>query len=224
LRYFVAYRNTLTQLLWIQGQFKDAAKNGGIAVLNAEQVCGKDHPFYITALKQLGYIYRHLADLPAAENHLKDALAVSSRMLGENHAETWNCMSELALVYQEQGRLGEAEELQSKELAMCEKVRGRDHPETHSSMNNLIFIWLRMRRYTDAEHLQRDLITRQQRLLDTNRHYILRSRKQLATILKASGNLAEAKSIVLQLMLCISDVSCARKEGTFGYVNEKPWS
>jgi tetratricopeptide (TPR) repeat protein len=68
---------------------------------------------------------------------LRDALAISVKVLGPEHPDTAISLNNLANVLRAQGDLAEARPLSERALAISEKVLGPEHPDTAISLTNL---------------------------------------------------------------------------------------
>ena len=68
---------------------------------------------------------------------LRDALAISVKVLGPEHPDTAISLTNLANVLRAQGDLAEARPLSERALAISEKTLGPEHPDTAISLTNL---------------------------------------------------------------------------------------
>ena len=97
-----------------------------------------DEPLVEASIRAtLGWTYRMLGDLKAAEPHLARALQIREEQLGQEHPETLQTMDQLFWVYMDRGRYGEAEQLGAKALEISRRIFGDEHPTTLVNMKYL---------------------------------------------------------------------------------------
>ncbi len=101
----------------------------------------------------LGWTYRMLGELEAAEPHLERGLQIRQEQFGEEHPETLESMSRLGWIYCDQGRYEAAERLWEEKLQISRRVLGDEDPITLVSMNDLAIAYKDLGRYHDAEEL-----------------------------------------------------------------------
>ena len=101
----------------------------------------------------LGWTYRMLGELKAAELHLERTLQIYQEHLGAEHAETLESMRLLGWIYCGQGRYRKAEQLWDKKLEISRRLFGEEHPMTLRSMNDLAIAYGNLGRYDEAEQL-----------------------------------------------------------------------
>ena len=75
-----------------------------------------------------------------ASTLLRDARAISEKILGFEHSYTAIALHNLARLYQDEGDLAGAGPLFERALAIQEKVLGPEHPDTAISLNNLALL------------------------------------------------------------------------------------
>jgi tetratricopeptide (TPR) repeat protein len=75
-----------------------------------------------------------------ASTLLRDARAISEKILGLEHSYTAIALNNLARLYQDEGDLAGARPLFERALAIQEKVLGPEHPDTAISLNNLAIL------------------------------------------------------------------------------------
>ena len=97
-----------------------------------------DEPLVEASIRAtLGWTYRMLGELKAAEPHLERALKIRDEQLGPENPETLDSMVKLGWIYLDQGRFRQAERLFAKSLEITRRVLGDEHPTTLASMNSL---------------------------------------------------------------------------------------
>ncbi len=114
----------------------------------------KNQPLVEASIRRtLGWTYRMLGELKAAESHLERTLQIRRDQLGQEHPKTLESMGALGWVYCDQGRYGQAEQLWAKKLEISRRVLGDEHPITLVSMNDLGIAYMDLGRYDEAEQL-----------------------------------------------------------------------
>jgi len=113
-----------------------------------------DEPLVEASIRvTLGWTYRMLGELNAAEPHLGRALQIREEQLGPEHPETLETMGQLVWVYFDQGRFGKAERLCAKELEISRRIFGEEHLTTLIHMKFLGFAYMNLGLYDKAEQL-----------------------------------------------------------------------
>jgi len=114
----------------------------------------KNEPLVEASIRDtLGWTYRMLGEINAAEPHLERALQIRQEQLGQEHPETLSSMGRLGWLYCDQGRYGQAERLWAKKLEISRRVLGDEHPITLVAMNDLGIACMDLGRYDEAEQL-----------------------------------------------------------------------
>jgi len=112
----------------------------------------KNEPLVEAPLRHtIGWTYRELGELKAAEPHLECAVRLYREQLGEGHEDTLNSVRHLALLYWSQGRYKEAEKLLEKALLISQRVLGTEHITTLGITQGLATAYIEMGRYDEAE-------------------------------------------------------------------------
>ena len=114
----------------------------------------KNEPLVEASIRDtLGWTYRMLGELEAAEPHLERSLQIRQEQFGTEHPETLDSMARLGWIYCDQGRYKAAEQLWAKKLEISSRLLGDEHIITLRSMNDLGIAYLDLGRYKDAERL-----------------------------------------------------------------------
>jgi len=113
----------------------------------------------------LGWTYRMLGELKAAEPHLERALQLRQEHLGAAHLDTLDSVARLAWLRCDQGRNAEAAELLEKSLLTCRRVLRDEHINTLGLVNVLGCVYKDLGRYDEAEQLYLKYIPISRRVL-----------------------------------------------------------
>jgi tetratricopeptide (TPR) repeat protein len=167
---------------------------------------GDEHLGVARAIGVLGESQCALGKLDRAENSLRQALAMNSKLLGDEDAEQ-NYLQFLAEVLQLRGKLDEAESMSRQVLTMNRKLKGNEHPDVAASLNNLAVLLKTRGKLDEAETLQREALAMQRKLYGSNHPEIAISLSNLAAMLEKEGKVLEAESLcrealALQTKLC----------------------
>ncbi len=122
----------------------------------SENLDGKftNEPLVEASLRNtLGWTYRQLGEIKAAEPHLERALHIRQEHLGAEHPETFDSVGRLAWLRMDQGWYKEAAELLEKSLATCRRILGDENVRTLTLGNALGCSYNNLGRYHDAEQL-----------------------------------------------------------------------
>jgi len=158
----------------------------------------KDMPLREASIRfTLGWTYRMLGELEAAEPHLERALQIYQEQLGTEHTETLDSMGCLGWVYWGQGRLEEAKRLWAKKLEICRRVFGDRHPMTLASMNDLAIAYKGLGRYDEAEQLYLEGLENSRDVLD-EQNETHRFIGNLGQVYEKQGRYDEAKALYIQ--------------------------
>ncbi|MBM4025490.1 MAG: tetratricopeptide repeat protein [Planctomycetes bacterium] len=146
----------------------------------------------------LGWTYRMLGEIKAAEPHLERALQIRQEQLGQEHPETLNSMGRLGWVYCDQGRYGQAERLWAKKLEISRRVLGDEHPITLVSMNDLGIAYTDLGRYDEAEQLFSKGFQTSRNVLGEQHESTFRLLGNLGQVYEEQGRYDEAEALYLK--------------------------
>jgi tetratricopeptide (TPR) repeat protein len=100
------------------------------------EVLGTDHPALADSLNALGMAEQNREQLDAAESYFREALAITTRVLGARHAHTATTQQPGRPAYQRQTSAA-AEPIFREALEQKRAALGNDHPSVATSMTNL---------------------------------------------------------------------------------------
>jgi tetratricopeptide (TPR) repeat protein len=109
----------------------------------------------LSALANLGLLYRDQGKLAEAEQMFLRALAGKEKALGPDHPSTLDTVDNLGLLYRDQGKLAEAEQIYRRALAGREKALGLDHTSTLDTVNDLGTLYRAQGKLIEAEQMYR---------------------------------------------------------------------
>ncbi len=169
----------------------------------SENLNGKfeDEPLVEASIRDtIGWTYRMLGELKAAEPHLERALQIRKKYLGAEHLDTLDSVGHLAWLLCGQGRNTEAAELLEKAMSTSSRVLGDEHVRTLSFANTLGCVYYDLGRYDDAEKLYLKGIPTTRRVLGEKNDLSLFMVGNLAQTYAAQGRYDEAERELLEML------------------------
>jgi len=161
----------------------------------------KNEPMVEASIRDtLGWTYRMLGEIRAAEPHLERSLQMRQEQLGQEHPETLNSMGRLGWVYCDQGRYGEAEQLWAKKLGISRHVLGDEHTITLGSMNDLAIAYIDLGRYDEAEQLFSKALQTAHKVLGEQHQTTLFIMGNLGSVYNNQGRYDEAEQQYLKML------------------------
>jgi len=148
----------------------------------------------------LGWTYRQLGELKAAEPHLERALQLRHEQLGAEHPETLESVEHLAWLRWSQRRYTEAVELCEENLASCRRIFGDENVITLSLTNPLAVAYIGLGRYDEAEQLYLKGVPTALRVLGEKNDLSLFMVGNLGQVYEAQGRYEEAERQYLELL------------------------
>lgn len=173
----------------------------------ADQAFGPDSEEKAHVLRQLGDMERDGDDLADAEIHLRQALAIVSRLPGGGSVrravgttgpdEAAHVNNNLALLLQATGKWPEAEADFRRAIAIAARFPDAA-AEVFTMKSNLASLMISEHRYRDAESMIRDVLTGRRRMLGENHPFVGTSLRMLASVRRAEGHFHEAVALCRQ--------------------------
>jgi tetratricopeptide (TPR) repeat protein len=161
----------------------------------------KNEPLVEASIREtLGWTYRMLGEIKAAEPHLERALRIREEQLGQKHPETLNSMGRLGWIYCDQGRYVEAERLWSKKLEISRRVLGDEHPITLTSMNDLGIAYMDLGRYDEARQLLSKVLPISRHVLGEQHQTTVFIMGNLGSVYSNQGRYNEAEQQYLEML------------------------
>jgi tetratricopeptide (TPR) repeat protein len=128
---------TIALLLDKRGRPKDAEARYLQAVELGRRELGAEALTTMSAIQQLGELYKELGRYPEARKALAQVVAEREKVGGKDHPDVADALSDLANVYRSEGSLVEAKAMYDRALAIRLAALGPDHPNVATSYNNL---------------------------------------------------------------------------------------
>ncbi|MEW6252401.1 MAG: serine/threonine-protein kinase [Planctomycetota bacterium] len=160
----------------------------------------RDRPVVEAAVRDtIGLTYYHLGLDPAAEPHLRRALALREATLGPDHDDTATSLNNLALLVERRGQYAEARALYQRALTIRQKLRG-DHPDTALILNNLGLLLHELGDHAAAVDLLRQALRIEQQARGPDDMEVATDTANLAYLLSDLGHYAEAEALYTQAL------------------------
>jgi class 3 adenylate cyclase/tetratricopeptide (TPR) repeat protein len=152
----------------------------------------REHPDVAIQLNNLAYLYRAAGRFAEAEPLLKEALAITAKVLGREHPDIAISLNSLARLYRATGRHADAEAALKEAIAISENMVGREHPAVAIRLYNLARLYQDMGRHADAERVVKEVIAISEKTIGRGNQGTARSRWVYANVLLAQGRNEEA--------------------------------
>ncbi|MCA9243351.1 MAG: serine/threonine protein kinase [Phycisphaerales bacterium] len=154
------YANALANL----GRIDEAVAHYRLALAaHRRKATGADDYDLATTMSSLGCQLGSVGECEEAEQLLREALEMHTRLLGEDHSRVGVDLNNLATLYSKVGRYEESLQLVEKSYRIrCDAV-GKDHPDIVVMLNNLAASNFRCGHLRRAEELVRECIDLQRR-------------------------------------------------------------
>ncbi len=161
----------------------------------------KNEPLVEASIRDtLGWTYRMLGELKAAEPHLELAFQIRQEHLGVAHPDTLSSVDHLAWLRSGQGRNKEAAELLEEAMSACRRSLGDDNVIMLGLANALGCAYLDTGRYGDAEQLYRKGIPAALRVLGEKNEVSLFMVGNLGQTYERQGRYDEAEHQFLEML------------------------
>lgn len=163
----------------------------------ADQAFGPDSREKAHVLRQLGDMERDGDDLANAEIHLRQALAIVTKLPAGGGPEAAHVNNNLALLLQARGKWPEAEADFRRAVAISARFPD-SAAEALTMKSNLASLMMSEHRYREAETNIRDALAGRRRILGENHPFVGTSLRQLSSALRAEGHYHEADTLCRQ--------------------------
>jgi len=193
--------NELARLYVIQNRYKEAEAlfTEGIA-LGDRELPGKDHPFTLRHVNDLGVLRARQHQYGEAESLLQRALEGRKRKLGKDHPYTLATIKDLGLLRREQRHYEDAEKLLTEALEGIQLKLGPDHPATLETLNGLGILRREQQHYAQAEDLLRQALDGRKAKLGDDHPATLESKHELAILYKEQRLYDKAEPLFLEAL------------------------
>jgi CHAT domain-containing protein/Tfp pilus assembly protein PilF len=187
--------NAQAELLYRQGQYKEAIPVAEHALALAETTLGPDHEETASSLNNLAGLYEATGAYAKAEPLYQRALAIRESALGPEHSDTFTTLNNLAELYSTTGVYAKAEPLYQRAAAFAEKELGPEAAGTGKMLNNLAVLYENIGAYAKAEPLLQRALAITEKALGPDHPDTARSRNNLAFLYNATGAYAKAEPL-----------------------------
>jgi tetratricopeptide (TPR) repeat protein len=146
----------------------------------------------------IGGAYESLGEFQPAEEHLRKAVALDTKLYGPNHRKTLRASNHLAAAVAGAGRHVEAERMLRQNLSTATRYLGGDDRDTLIAAEQLGALLQTVGRPSEAEPLLRETLNRRRRALPPDDPDTLRSVYQLCSLLVTRRQFDEAEELAAE--------------------------
>ncbi len=157
---------------------------------------GEDSFEHISALNDLGHLYKLRDAFDDSEPMLRQASQRAARVLGGDHRLTIDCNINLSSVLHRQEKYAAAEEVLIATTASAERTLGPKHRTTHVSINNLASAMREQGNLTSAVVMRRRFLALSLETFGPDNSATLMAKNNLATDLLDMGDAATAELLL----------------------------
>lgn len=156
-----------------------------LRAIELHQRHGADHPYYATAMNNLGIIRTRQRRFEEGLALFEASLEMRRRVYGESHSEIANSLSNIASLHLFAGRASDAEPLTAQALAMTQRI----HPSGHWYVAVLQYLrgqcLVRLGRFEEAERLECEALACLQAAFGDSHHRTRRAMRELIDLYTA---------------------------------------
>jgi tetratricopeptide (TPR) repeat protein len=196
---------TLYNLGWCyyeQGKYAqaEACHQRALEIRRSMDIPAGENPFLGRSLAGLAEVYRALGRYKLAEDRCKEAIAVSTKILGENHAHTANNLNILGTLYTDMHKYHEARAILTKALHIHEQKLEPLDPHLAQSQYNLGLLEMAEGNYQHAETFLKKALKIRRKVFSRSHPQIARSLNSLAVLYTWQGHYSEAEKLYQQVL------------------------
>jgi tetratricopeptide (TPR) repeat protein len=184
----------IADLLFDQGQYKDAEAIMRTVVQTRARLAGPEDPATLKSRNRLTYALWKEGKVAEAEAGFHELIKLEEKVLGREHRDTLSSRNGLGGTYIEQGKYPEAEAEFRLLLQLTEKALGPEDRDTLKCRSNLAIALANQGKYAEAGALFREVIKVYERTLGPEHPDTLWAGVGLAGILNAEGKYAESEA------------------------------
>lgn len=195
-RVAVTLYNTRSHLAAGVQDWEQAEQYADLAVEQAENAYGEDHPVTLDTLNNLATVY-------ARQQRFDDALPVYESVLqraedrfGSDSARALIYANNLAALLTRQRRLDDARGRYSQVYEKSREVSGANHPRTLAALGSLVNIMISQRNYTEAAPLAEELLDIRRTHLGAHEPQTLEVMVSLASVRLGLGEFKAAEELL----------------------------
>ncbi|MEE4299909.1 MAG: tetratricopeptide repeat protein, partial [Pseudomonadales bacterium] len=150
----------------------------------------------IAAAANLGLVYETQGLYDAAEPLLRDAVELSTELLGTGHPQTLTSMNNLALLHESQGQFDRAEPLYLLPIEVLSSTLGEAHPRTIGVLNNLAYLYMLEENLQAAREAFERVLAGFEAALGSEHQDTLKALNNLGRVQRRLGDLATAEATI----------------------------
>lgn len=192
--------NARVHRLYSEGLHSEALETAQSVAKRTEQLYGKDHIFYASALNNNALLQKQAGRLGDAAGLYGDAMRVYEAAVGRRHPSFATATHNLALVERLRGNKDEAIRLFSDALDVRRAVHGSEHQDVAVSMHNLGSAVRDTGDLDRAQELQEQALLILRRRLGTEHVVTATCMNALALTLKTSRQFAKALDMYMSAL------------------------
>lgn len=201
--------HNLSLVLLAMGRAEEATEEVRAARKGFARLYGVQHQLVLKAAHNEAMIANSSGRREEAQELYRTTLELREQVLGPEHVDTLKTRCNYGLSLQSSGKTAESEAVLRRTLASLERVVGRRHPLSLTVMQNLsLALSTRAKEHgsdaaalsSAAEFLARGAVEGKQKAHGLRHPDTLEARRDLATILLASGKRAEAEAVYRQAL------------------------
>ena len=185
----------LTELLRVEGRYKEARSQIATIVENQERLLGANHRDTLQSRLIAAKISDDLADYNRAEVEMLDLIEDIRAALGDEHRDLMTAQASLGNHFRLRGNLEKAEETYRDLLQERRRILGEDHPDTLRSLGSVASCLWSRKRYAEAEALFREQLLNRQRVFGDDHPLTIDSMFSVASVVAKQNRLKEAENL-----------------------------
>ena len=148
----------------------------------------------------IGVTFLDLGRHEEAEQQLKKALEIWTRLKATNNPYYASTLDHLGTLYQEKGMMNESEKAFRQSLALRKNLFTKDNAQVAQSLNNLAVLLRDKGQIDEAERLHRDALEMRKRIFGPEHEEVATSLNNLGGILVSKNDYSGAESIFREVL------------------------
>jgi len=190
---WAAVQYAIANLLFDQGQYRDAENVARAVVEVRAHVLGSEHPDTLRSRNRLAVALWRQAKFTEAEADFRKLIKLEEKAIGSEHPDTLMSRDYLAALLFREGKYAEAEAEDRQVLKLREKVLGVGDPDTLRTRRYLAMALSGEGKHAEAEAHFREIVKMYEKVLGPEHPKTLVARDHLAAAIDYEGRHAEAE-------------------------------
>src|SRR5438552_9824371 len=190
---WAAVQYAIANLLFDQGQYRDAENVARAVVEVRAHVLGSEHPDTLRSRNRLAVALWRQAKFTEAEADFRKLIKLEDKAIGSEHPDTLMSRDYLAALLVREGKYAEAEAEDRQVLKLREKVLGVGDPDTLRTRRYLAMALSGEGKHAEAEAHFREIVKMYEKVLGPEHPKTLVARDHLAAAIDYEGRHAEAE-------------------------------